>query len=280
MVHYIDNSYYLRRDFYRKDNKYGIPWLEANDSMEPQSDNYIIYGHNMTDGQMFGELMKYKGASGTKDFANPTAGIEYLREHPVISFDDVYRDNDYKIMAVFITNAKEAYGPIFYYNTYLDLGDQATFNTFVDEITSRSYYNSNVDVQFGDKFLMLSTCSYEFGPVSDDAHVRTVVVGRRVRDGEKADGSDITYSVNQNVRLPAGFAGGQATAEAVKNAKTESAAGTRARAARALPRRPGAARRARRAVPPPRRPRPPRRAPRRRSSTIGRSATPTTRSTR
>ncbi|GKH48388.1 nicotinamide-nucleotide amidohydrolase family protein [Anaerotruncus massiliensis (ex Togo et al. 2019)] len=225
VVHYIDNSYYLRRDFYRKDNKYGIPWLEANDSMEPQSDNYIIYGHNMTDGQMFGELMKYKGASGTKDFANPTAGIEYLREHPVISFDDVYRDNDYKIMAVFITNAKEAYGPIFYYNTYLDLGDQATFNTFVDEITSRSYYSSNVDVQFGDKFLMLSTCSYEFGPVSDDAHVRTVVVGRRVRDGEKADGSDITYSVNQNVKLPAGFAGGQATAEAVKNAKTESAAG-------------------------------------------------------
>ena len=125
----------------------------------------------------------------------------------------------------FITNAKEAYGPIFYYNTYLDLGDQATFNTFVDEITSRSYYSSNVDVQFGDKFLMLSTCSYEFGPVSDDAHVRTVVVGRRVRDGEKADGSDITYSVNQNVKLPAGFAGGQATAEAVKNAKTESAAG-------------------------------------------------------
>lgn len=225
VVHYIDNSYYLRRDFYRKDNKYGIPWLEAHDSLDPQSDNYIIYGHNMTDGQMFGELMKYKGASGTKDFANPTAGIEYLREHPVISFDDVYRDNDYKIMAVFITNAKEAYGPIFYYNTYLDLSDQATFNTFVDEITSRSYYTSNVDVKFGDQFLMLSTCSYEFGPVSDDAHVRTVVVGRRVRDGEKADGSDITYSINSNVRLPAGFAGGRATAEAVKNAKTESAAG-------------------------------------------------------
>ena len=32
----------------------------------------------MTDGQMFGELMQYKGATGTKDFANPDAGIEYL----------------------------------------------------------------------------------------------------------------------------------------------------------------------------------------------------------
>jgi SrtB family sortase len=87
VVHYTDNDYYLRRDFYRKDNKHGIPWLEANNTLNPQSDNYVVYGHNMTDGQMFGELMKYKPSG---------EGLEYLKNHAIISFDDVYRDNDYR----------------------------------------------------------------------------------------------------------------------------------------------------------------------------------------
>lgn len=221
VVHYQDNEYYLRRDFNRQDSKYGTPWLEAANHMDPQDDNYVIYAHNMTDGKMFGELMNYKGAAGTRDFANPQVGIEYLREHPIISFDDVYRDNDYKIVSVFITNAKEAYGEIFFYNTYLDLSNQADFDTFVSEITARSYYTSNIDIQPGDKFVTLSTCSYEFGPVSDDAHVRTVVVGRRVREGEANDGSDITYGVNENVKLPPGFTGGN-TAQLEQQADQES----------------------------------------------------------
>ncbi len=221
VVHYQDNEYYLRRDFNRQDSKYGTPWLEAANQMNPQDDNYIIYAHNMTDGKMFGELMNYKGASGTREFANPEVGIEYLREHPIISFDDVYRDNDYKIVSVFITNAKEAYGEIFFYNTYLNLSNETDFNTFVSEITARSYYTSDVDIQPGDKFVTLSTCSYEFGPVSDDAHVRTVVVGRRVREGEKADGSDITYGINPSVKLPPGFTSGN-TAQLEQQADQES----------------------------------------------------------
>ena len=220
VVHYTDNEYYLRRDFKRQDSKYGTPWLEAANVMDPQQDNYVIYAHNMTDGKMFGELMNYKGATGTKDFANPQAGLEYLKKHPIITFDDVYRNNSYKIVSVFITNAKAAYGDVFFYNTYLDLSAQADFDTFVQEITARSYYTSDIDIQKGDKFLTLSTCSYEFGPVSDDAHVRTVVVARRLREGEKADGGDVTYGVNPNVKLPPGFTGGN-TAELAKKADQE-----------------------------------------------------------
>lgn len=196
VVHYIDNDYYNRRDFYKKPNKHGVPWLEARDSMEPQSDNYVIYGHNMTDGQMFGELLKYKPSG---------EGIEFLKAHPVISMDDVYRNNDYKIISVFITNTKAKYGDIFYYNYFLDLQDKAVFDEFVGEVTSRSFYTSDVDIKYGDKFLTLSTCSYEYGPVSDDADVRTVVVGRRVRPGEKADGSGINYALNPAPKMPVGF---------------------------------------------------------------------------
>lgn len=216
VVHYSDNDYYLRRDFYRKDNKHGIPWLEANNTLSPPSDNYVIYGHNMTDGQMFGELMKYKPSG---------EGLAYLKSHPVISFSDVYRDNDYQIISVFITNAKKAYGDIFYYNTMLNLQDENDFNTFVDGVRSRSYYTSDIDVQKGDRFLTLSTCSYEFGAVSDDADVRTVIVARRVRDGEKVDANSINYAYNPNPLLPPGFVEGQKQkAAAASKAAAESKA--------------------------------------------------------
>ncbi|MEM1485032.1 class B sortase [Oscillospiraceae bacterium PP1C4] len=194
VVHYTDNDFYLRRDFNKKNNKHGVPWLDYHDKLNPQSDNYVIYGHNMTDGQMFGELMKYKG----KD------GLAFLQSHPIISLADVYRDNEYKIFSVFITNIDESYGEVFYYNTYIDLKDPAAFNTFIDEVKARSYYDSNIDIKQGDQFLTLSTCSYEFGPVAD-TDTRTVIVARRIRDGEKNDGSDITYQLNSDYKLPPGF---------------------------------------------------------------------------
>lgn len=191
-----DNNWYSRRDFTRKYNRHGVPWIESRCTLDPQSDNYVIYGHNMADGQMFGELIKYKPGEG---------GLEFLQAHPVISMDDVYRDNEYKIISVFISNTNPKYGDVFYYNYFTDLSNEQNFNNFVSEVTERSYYLSNVDVLPGDKFITLSTCSYEYGPVSDEADVRTVVVGRRIRKGEKSDGSDITYQVNPSPKMPSGF---------------------------------------------------------------------------
>lgn len=191
-----DNLYYSRRDFTGKSNRHGVPWIEARCTLNPQCDNYIVYGHNMTDGQMFGELIKYKPSG---------EGLEFLKAHPIISMDDVYRDNDYKIMSVFISTTNPKYGGVFYYNYFTDLSNEQNFNNFVKEVTDRSFYISNVDVQPGDKFITLSTCSYEYGPVSDNADVRTVVVGRRVREGEKNDGSDILYQLNPSPKVPEGF---------------------------------------------------------------------------
>lgn len=183
VVQYVDNDYYLRRDFYRNSNQHGVPWLEYRDTLKPQSQNYVIYGHNMTDGQMFGELMSYKD-------------INYLKEHPIITFDDVYRDNKYKIFSVFTTNTRPEHGEVFYYNLYTDFEDDAEFTQFVNELNARSFYVSNVDVQPSDQLITLSTCSYEY------ADFRTVIVGRKLREGEKEDGSDLQYAWNSNIKRP------------------------------------------------------------------------------
>lgn len=52
-----DPQKYLRRSFYGKYSQSGVPFLDGRCS--PNSDNLIIYGHNMKNGTMFANLKKY-----------------------------------------------------------------------------------------------------------------------------------------------------------------------------------------------------------------------------
>ena len=52
-----DPDYYLRRDFSGKDAKSGTPYIGS--GCTPCSDNVIIYSHNMKNGTMFADLLKY-----------------------------------------------------------------------------------------------------------------------------------------------------------------------------------------------------------------------------
>ncbi|MDD2955567.1 MAG: class B sortase [Oscillospiraceae bacterium] len=161
-----DNDYYLHRDFLRRGNKYGVPMADHRVSLKEPSDNILLYGHNMKDGQMFGELLNYRS-------------LEFYREHPVITFDSVYQEAQYKVFAVFMTNAYEAQGPVFEYNNFIDaFGDTRAFGEFVQGVRVRSFLDIPVEVQPGDKLLTFSTCDYSF----QDS--RFVVVARQLRPGE------------------------------------------------------------------------------------------------
>ena len=52
-----DPQKYLRRSFYGQYSQSGVPFLDSRCSMN--SDNLIIYGHNMKNGTMFSDLKKY-----------------------------------------------------------------------------------------------------------------------------------------------------------------------------------------------------------------------------
>lgn len=160
-----DNEYYLRRDFYAQSNQHGIPFLDYRNDIKKPSDNLVIYGHNMNDGQMFGELINYRK-------------VEYYREHPVVDLTTVYEEGRYKIFSVYITNAYTNQGPVFDYHNFIEAKSDEDFANYVKQLTIRSLINTTVDVQPGDKLLTLSTCTYEF----KDA--RLVVVARKIRRGE------------------------------------------------------------------------------------------------
>ncbi len=178
-----DNNYYLRRDFYDNSNQYGVPYLDYRADVKKPSDNLVVYGHNMRDGQLFGALINYRDLS-------------YYIQHPVIDFSTVHEDGVYKIFSVFITNAYENQGDVWEYHEYADFKNADEENAYLNELSRRSLINTGVDVRRGDKLLTLSTCTYEF----KDA--RLVVVARAVRRGEDAAVDVSAASVNPYPLMP------------------------------------------------------------------------------
>ena len=55
-----DNTYYLRRDYLGYHNANGALFLEESISLKTRPDTYIIFGHNMKTGDMFGTLRLYE----------------------------------------------------------------------------------------------------------------------------------------------------------------------------------------------------------------------------
>ena len=166
VVQYTDNAYYLKKDFDNKDNKYGVPFLDFQNSLNPNSQNLIIYGHNMNDDQMFHELTKYRD-------------VNFYKTSPIISFDTIYGSFSWKIFAVFITTTDANGNDTFPYR-YTAFGSSDQFMSFISDVKKRSVINTVVDVQIDDKLLTLSTCAYDHGIDNE----RFVVMARQVRDGE------------------------------------------------------------------------------------------------
>ncbi len=161
-----DPEYYLTRDIERKELKAGSLFIDAKGSVENESMNLTIHGHNMTStDNMFHSLMKYKE-------------LDYYKERPVFSFDTIYQTGRWKIFAVFITNGGSEKEPLFDY-TRADFENASDFMNFVYQLRIRSMYQiDTVDVNENDRLLTLSTCSYEV------KNYRTVIAARRIRDGE------------------------------------------------------------------------------------------------
>ncbi|MGN0554237.1 MAG: class B sortase [Oscillospiraceae bacterium] len=194
-----NNDYYLNRNFYGQKAQPGTVFADyrctVNDYNDNQSDNIVLYGHNQRDGTMFGTLNYYK----VKPSSGSTKGFDFYIEHPTFEFSNLFEEYTYKIVAAFVIEVEPKHtrdGIIFDYHNYIKFGKKRPYSDFVDNILERTAINTGVDIQEGDKFLTLSTCSNEFEPS------RFVVIGRRVRDGESADVDTSLSSINYNALEP------------------------------------------------------------------------------
>lgn len=185
-----DNSYsqfYLNHDYKKNFSVYGSIFLDYRSNKGTNSKNVIMHGHHMRDGSMFGELMKYA--------PEYEGDLDFYKKSPTISFDTPDGDAEWKIISVFKTNTLYAHGKFFNYMQGTFESD-AEFMNFVYNIRERSLFDIPVTVNENDQLITLSTCSYEY------TDFRTVVVARKVRDGESASVDTDLASINKDALWP------------------------------------------------------------------------------
>lgn len=165
---YDPNWFYLDHDFYRDSFRAGALFMDYRDVFgsdeKKQSENIVIYGHNMANNTMFGSLRRYR------------QDLSFVEESPFIDLSSNYKDYQYVIFGLAIESGN--WYSDFRFWDMEELNNEKDFNTFVDRIKSDSMVDLGIDVKYGDKLVTLSTC------YSDEDNSRFLVVGRRLRDGE------------------------------------------------------------------------------------------------
>ncbi|MBQ8960153.1 MAG: class B sortase [Ruminococcus sp.] len=164
------NSFYLDHDLdlnYLREGTLFMDWRDDFGSVEEdQSENIVIYGHNMANNTMFGSLRRYR-----QDY-------DFYEEAPFIEMSSNYRDYDYVIFACLITSGNWYTDFVYWDMEELDTDEE--FNSYLESVRSKQMFDTGIDVQPGDKLLTLSTC------YADEDNSRFLVVARRLRDGEVA----------------------------------------------------------------------------------------------
>lgn len=191
-----DNDYYLKHNIEGDQNKAGTLFMDSRCTVTPEytSPNIVIYGHNQEDGTMFGRLKYYK-----VDYTQENFNADFYKNNPVIKFNPEFENSEYLIYGFFVTNALEnqdSNGEVFHYHDYIEtMNDEYTFNWYQGEVQKRNQIISPVDVQYGDKLLVLSTCSNEF------TNSRFVVFARKLREGESVSDYDFSETrLNPNAK--------------------------------------------------------------------------------
>ena len=135
-----DNDQYLKTTFEGKKNSAGSIFMDANNSGDFTDRNTFIYGHNMKNGSMFGQLRKFK----TKD---------YYEQNPYFYiYTPEGKEVEYQIFAVCIVeDTSRSYTRHF--------NNDAEYLEYLNYIKSIARYDTGVEVTAESSIVSLSTCT-------------------------------------------------------------------------------------------------------------------------
>ena len=157
-----NGDFYLHNNFYKKYSISGTPYLASYCNIN-SSDNLIIYGHHMSNGSMFAGLDIYKTYNGYKN-------------HKYIKFftleDGKTIENQYEVVGAYKVQPKTEVANILYGTTKFRNVEE--FNKYIKILKDKSLYDTGANLNYGDKFITLSTCEYS------QKNGRLVVVGKLI----------------------------------------------------------------------------------------------------
>lgn len=153
---------YIYRSFDGEYSGSGSIFASANSSFQPESDNIILYGHHLNYSSMFTDLEKYESQ-------------EYFEQHKCIQFDTLYQNATYEIVFAGRTQVYSDDYQGFVYWKFHNAKDKGEFDEYVEQMRAiSSITNDDINIQYGDKLLTLSTCAYHV------KNGRFVVVAKKI----------------------------------------------------------------------------------------------------
>ena len=189
-----DFDYYIDHDFYGNYNEYS-PCIFSSDinRWDGSDDNLILFSHKLINGYGFGSVVYYVPNDGSRE------PLAFYKQHPTILFQRPGGQSEtYKIFAGIVANTDPQYGEVFEYISKIYFYNKQDFNSYMKEILDRSWFYTDVDLQYGDKFLTLSTC---YWPINRSIPTRWVLFARKVRPGESEEVDTSVARRNYNPRM-------------------------------------------------------------------------------
>lgn len=150
-----DNNEYLHMTYEKNYNFAGTIFIDCENSGDFNDCNTLVYGHNMKNGSMFGQLKKFSQDAET---------YKKSKYFWIFTPDKDYR---YEIISAYTTGVNS--------DTYtLFKGPGTEFEEYLEKIKGRSEIQTDVgEMTMKDKIVTLSTCT-------GNESTRFVVQGRRV----------------------------------------------------------------------------------------------------
>lgn len=135
-----DNDKYLKTTVEGKRNAAGSIFADANNAGDFSDRNTFIYGHNMKNGSMFGQLRKYKNA-------------DYCAENPYFYiYTPDGKEAKYQIFAVCIVeDTAESYKKVY--------ASDEEYVKYLEHIQSIARYDVDVELNAQSQIVSLSTCT-------------------------------------------------------------------------------------------------------------------------
>lgn len=147
VMQWTDNEHYLTYSYDGKKSKLGSIYLHKDADVNKPTSNFIIYGHNITTGVMFNELLDYKKQS-------------FYNDHKIIKFTTVNKDAEYEIISVFVSKIYNQNDNVFKYYKFINASNEVDYNNYISNVKKLSLYNTGINAKYGDQLITLTTCEY------------------------------------------------------------------------------------------------------------------------
>lgn len=187
------SQYYIDHNMDKQSSVSGEIFASHLNNLDGTDDNVVLYGHNMKSGYYFAYVNHYVPNGWSKE------PLAFYKTHPTIMFQhDGGECEVYKVFAGIVVNTDPQYGEVFDYTSRTQFYSADDFNNYILEVMDRSWFYTDVDLQYGDKLLTLSTC---YWPLGRDVPTRFAVLARKVRPGESEEVDTSAAISNVNPKL-------------------------------------------------------------------------------